>query len=300
MTHTVPSLAALQAFEASARLGSFSRAAEELALTHSAVYRQVAGLEARLGVALFTRVRRRIVPTAAGLEYAGRIRHHLEQIERDTASLVSQAAMGRNLEVAVFPTLATTWLVPKLTDFQRLHPDITVSLSLRTQPFQFKDHPFDAAIYQGEHLWAGTQGCRLFPEKELVPVCAPAALAAGRAPSGLPAGMVHLHLSTRPDAWRDWYAAHGHDGAAAAAAGPRYELFTMVLAAAAAGLGVGLVPRFLAEGPLARGELCIPVEQPLPVPHAYFFAYPLQRPKSEALGHFESWLSAVARQAVPR
>ncbi len=295
MSKTLPSLASLQAFEASARLGSFSRAAEELALTHSAVYRQVAGLEARLGVPLFTRIRRRIVLTTAGADYAGRIRHHLEQIERDTASLVSHTAMGRNLEVAVFPTLATTWLIPQLAQFQRLHPDITVSLSLRTQPFLFKDHPFDAAIYQGDHQWPGTLGCRLFPEKELVPVCAPRALEAGRTPLGLPLGLPHLHLSTRPDAWRDWYAAQGHDGGPALAGGPRYELFSMVMTAAAAQLGVGLVPRFIAQEPLARGDLCIPVELPLPVPHAYFFAYPQQREKSAALTHFEHWLADAAR-----
>lgn len=75
MRNGIPNLTALQAFEASARLGSFSRAAEELSLTHSAVYRQVASLEARLGVQLFTRVRRRIVLTDHGAEYAGRIRH---------------------------------------------------------------------------------------------------------------------------------------------------------------------------------------------------------------------------------
>lgn len=302
MSKTLPSLSALQAFEASARLGSFSRAAEELSLTHSAVYRQVSGLEARLGVQLFTRVRRRIVLTGPGAEYAGRIRHHLEQIERDTSALVSHTGMGRNLDIAVFPTLATTWLIPQLPGFQRLHPDITVSLSLRTQPFQFKDHPFDAAIYQGDHLWPGTEGCRLFPEKELVPVCAPHVLKekgmtdAGEPALAWPPGLVHLHLSTRPDAWRDWYALHGLPYGPAAAGGPRYELFTMLMAAARAGLGVGLVPRFMAEEPMARGELCMPVDRALPVPHAYFFAHPQQREKSEALACFESWLGQVAAE----
>src|SRR5690625_1102045 len=87
MRNGIPNLAALQAFEATARLGSFSRAAEELCLTHSAVYRQVAGLEERLGVVLFNRVRRRITLTPAGAEYAGRVRHHLEQLEKDTFGL---------------------------------------------------------------------------------------------------------------------------------------------------------------------------------------------------------------------
>ena len=76
MRNGIPNLGALQAFEATARLGSFSRAGEELALTHSAIYRQVTGLEQRLGVQLFTRARRRVTLTDAGAEYAGRVRHH--------------------------------------------------------------------------------------------------------------------------------------------------------------------------------------------------------------------------------
>lgn len=144
MRNGIPNLSALQAFEASARLGSFSRAAEELSLTHSAVYRQVASLEARLGVQLFTRVRRRIALTEHGAEYAGRIRHHLDQIEKDTFGLVSRTGMGRSIHIAVVPTLATTWLIPRLPDFQRAHPDITVSLSVRTLPFSSRTSPSTA------------------------------------------------------------------------------------------------------------------------------------------------------------
>src|SRR5690606_24952378 len=295
MRNGIPNLAALQAFEATARLGSFSRAAEELALTHSAVYRQVANLEARLGVQLFTRVRRRIVLTDAGAEYAGRIRLHLEQIEKDTFGLVSRTGMGRSIHIAVLPTLAGTWLIPRLADFQRRHPDITVSLSLRTLPFQFKDHPFDAAIYHGDHIWPGTHGSLVFPERELVPVGAPelAAEAAGR-PDPM-AGLTHLHLASRPDAWRQWYYATHRPYGPQAAGGPRYELFSMVIAAARAGLGVGLVPRFLAQEPLDKGELAMPVDAPLPVSQGYYFGYPQRRDRSPALQAFEAWLKTQAR-----
>jgi LysR family transcriptional regulator, glycine cleavage system transcriptional activator len=166
----------LQAFEASARLGSFSRAAEELSLTHSA-------------------------------EYAGRIRHHLEQIEKDTFGLVS--------------------------------------LSVRTLPFQFADLPFDGAIYHSDHVWRGTQGVLLFPEGALVPVCAPALMQRfkGKAMPDLSL-LTHLHLTSRPDAWRQWYGANAYKYGPQAAGGPRYELFTMMLAAVQAGLGVGLMPHF--------------------------------------------------------
>jgi len=294
MRNGIPNLSALQAFEASARLGSFSRAAEELSLTHSAVYRQVAGLEARLGVQLFTRVRRRIVLTEHGAEYAGRIRHHLDQIEKDTSGLVSRTGMGRSIHVAVVPTLATSWLIPRLADFQRLHPDITVSLSARTLPFQFKDQPFDAALYHGNGIWPGTQGVLLFPERELVPVCAPQlAERMGSAGTGLD-GVTHLHLSSRPDAWRHWYDANQLAYGPQAAGGPRYELFTMVLASVAAGLGVALIPRFLAQPALQDGTLVMPVPQVLAVGQGYYFGYPQRNERSEALKVFESWLKMEA------
>jgi len=295
MRNGIPNLSALQAFEAAARLGSFSRAAEELSLTHSAVYRQVASLEARLGVQLFTRVRRRIVLTDHGAEYAGRIRHHLDQIEKDTFGLVSRTGMGRSIHIAVVPTLATTWLVPRLADFQRLHPDITVSLSGRTLPFQFKDHPFDAAIYHADGLWPGTQGVLLFPERELVPVCAPH-LAEGLRARGAASldGLTHLHMISRPDAWRHWYDANQLAYGPQAAGGPRYELFTMVMAAVQAGLGVGLIPRFLASPALEAGTLVMPVPQALAVRQGYYFGYPQRNERSDALRAFELWLKTVA------
>lgn len=295
MRHGIPNLSALQAFEASARLGSFSRAAEELSLTHSAVYRQVANLESRLGVELFTRVRRRIVLTDHGAEYAGRIRHHLDQIEKDTFGLVSRTGMGRSIHIAVVPTLATTWLIPRLADFQKLQPDITVSLSVRTLPFQFKDQPFDGALYHGDHVWPGTQGVLLFPERELVPVCAPELAPTLRPNAGVMAGMTHLHLNSRPDAWRQWYGANNQVYGPQAAGGPRYELFTMVMAAVQAGLGVGLMPRFLAQPALDQGSLVMPVPQALVVDQGYYFGYPARSARSDALEAFEEWLTSAAQ-----
>ncbi len=298
MRKGIPNLSALQAFEATARLGSFSRAADELSLTHSAVHRQVSALEARLGVLLFNRVRRRIALTAAGAEYAGRIRQHLDQIEKDTFSLMSRATLGRRLHIAVLPTLAAHWLIPRLKVFERQWPDISVSLSLRTLPFQFDDQPFDAAIYHSHAAWPGTQGQLLFPERELVPVCAPSEVGAVSDSEGFElANLTHLHLNSRPDAWRQWYEHANLAYPPQAAGGPRYEMFAMVLAAAQAGLGVGLVPRFLVERALESGDLIMPVEQPLPVSQGYYFGYPTRNDPSPALRAFEQWLLVTAKES---
>lgn len=295
MRHGIPNLGALQAFEATARLGSFSRAAEELSLTHSAIFRQVSGLEERLGVQLFTRIRRRIALTEAGAQYAARVRHHLEQLEKDTLGLMSGAGMGRSLHVAVLPTLATTWLVPRLPEFKKRYNDIAVSLSIRTRPFQFNDQPFDAAIYHAPQIWPGTVGIKLFEEQELVPVCTPQIAELIRSGPQALMQVTHLHMMSRPDAWREWYREQGRDYQPSVGAGPRYELFTMLLAAAQAGLGMALIPRFLVRSLADAGQLVIPFERGLSVRESYFFSYPEHAERSDALLAFEAWLKDIIR-----
>lgn len=293
MRHGIPNLGALQAFEATARLGSFSRAAEELSLTHSAVYRQVAGLEQRLGVQLFTRVRRRVSLTDAGAEYAGRVRHHLEQLEKDTFGLVARARLGNSLHLAVLPTVASTWLIPRLPEFGLRYPDITVNLSAQTLPFQFSDHPYDAAIYHALQLWPRTAGMKLFDERMMLPVCHPRVAEKVHGSGAGLAAVPHLHMASRPDAWRRWYREQGLEYPPSASAGPRYELFTMTLAAVRAGVGVALMPELFVRDAVAAGELCAPVEGSLAVREAYYFSYPDDSEPSDALLAFESWLHDI-------
>lgn len=294
MRHGIPSLHALQAFEATARLGSFSRAAEELSLSHSAIYRQVSGLEEALGVQLLTRIRRRVAVTDAGREYAGRIRRHLDQLEKDTQSLMLRASMGRSIHLAVLPTLATHWLIPHLHHFQLAHPDITVNLSIRTLHFQFSDHPFDAAIYHAMQLWPNTHGIKLFDEQALVPVLTQATWDAAQHDRNR---LTHLHMMSRPMAWRQWYQSQGIDYSPVLDAGPRYELFSLTLAAVHAGLGVGLIPLFLAENELKKGSVIMPFNHNLHVRESYYFSYPADSPKQEALQLLETWLANAALQA---
>lgn len=294
MRHGIPNLGALQAFEATARLGTFSRAAEELSLTHSAVYRQVAGLEQRLGVQLFTRVRRRVSLTDAGAEYAGRVRHHLEQLEKDTFGLVARARLGNSLHLAVLPTVASTWLIPRLPEFGLRYPDIAVNLSVQTLPFQFSDHPYDAAIYHALQVWPQTVGMKLFDERMMLPVCHPRINEKISNSSGGLAAVPHLHMASRPDAWRRWYREQGLEYPPAASAGPRYELFTMTLAAVRAGVGVALMPELFVRDAVAAGELCVPVDGSLAVGEAYYFSYPDDSAPSDALLAFEEWLRCAS------
>ena len=295
MRRKIPSTAALVAFESAARHQSFTKAADELALTQSAVCRQIAGLEEFLGIELFRRSRRGVKLTEAGLAYSRKVAAQLDAVERDTlAAMGQQGAQG--LELAVVPTFATQWLVPRLKDFQRLHPEVTVHLTNRTRPFLFADTSFDAAIYFGDGDWSGTEAHYLMPEEPL-PVCSPELL--GERTQFAAAELANLPLlqqSTRPYAWRQWFAAQGLN-VPRDMSGPRYELFSMLAQAAMHGMGVALIPPFLIQRELDAG-LLVPAHPAalLSSDRAYRLMIPERKVESAALRAFRDWLLQAARE----
>jgi len=285
---------ALIAFECAARHLSFTRSGDELALTQSAISRQIAALEDYLGVPLFNRVKKRLSLTDAGQAYAQQIRGHLERIERDTLAAMAHRGAGGILELAVIPTFATRWLIPRLPDFYAAHDHITLNLTTRAEPFMFTDTPFDAAIHFGDPVWPGAIAHGLFGE-EMTPVCHPRLLQ-GRTmtPADL-AGLTLLHQSARPEAWRHWFAQAGvHD--ADCMKGQRYEFFSMLVEAARAGLGVALLPRFFVLSELAQGELVIPCDIALCNDKGYYLVYPEHKQGSPLLETFKNWLLNTAHQ----
>ncbi|MBT0963847.1 transcriptional regulator GcvA [Denitromonas iodatirespirans] len=289
MRRRVPSIESLSAFEASARHLSFTRAADALSLTQSAVFKQVAVLEDYLGVRLFNRIKKRISLTEAGQVYLRQVSDGLDRLERDTVAIMTHRGEGDVLELAVIPTFATRWLIPRLPDFQRQHPGITVNLTTRAQPFLFTDTGFDAAVHFGSAQWPGAVSSYLFDE-EMIPVMAPAMLQQRPCPE--PAALAAfplLHQSARHHAWRRWFEVAGVSGVEAIG-GPRFELFSMLAEAARAGLGVALVPRFLVQSELASGELVAPFEIALTGDLAYYLTCPENRQDRAALQHFSHWL----------
>src|ERR1700749_1356323 len=150
MRRKLPSTGALEAFEAAARHQRFTKAAEELSVTQSAVCRQIGALESFLDVRLFRRTRRGVMLTEAGLDYSRSVGARLDEVERDTLELMARGGRGSWLELAVVPPFGPRWLLPRLPAFQRAHPHVVVHLSSRTRPFLFADTPFDAAIHAGE------------------------------------------------------------------------------------------------------------------------------------------------------
>ncbi|MDO8251928.1 MAG: LysR substrate-binding domain-containing protein [Rhodoferax sp.] len=298
MRRKIPSLQALACFEAAARHESYTRAAQELALTQGAVSRQITGLEEFVGVALFRRTRHGVALTERGAEYALQVAPRLQGLEQDTLDVMSSQGSGGTIHLAAVPTFATRWLIPRLPDLKARHPEITVHIETRTRPFMFADTPFDAALYAGTaeqvNNWAGTRSARLLAE-EVVPVCSPEFL--GQKTELTPEAIALLPLlqqSTRPGAWRQWFDAMGVSAAPLALSGPRYELFSMTAAAAAHGLGLALVPRLLIEAELARGELVVACDQALKGERAYYLVTPERMDERPVVTTFRGWLAQAA------
>lgn len=293
MRRKIPTTAALAVFESAARHRSFTLAAAEQAMTQSAVSRQVAALEAFLGVKLFRRTRRGVVLTDAGRRYGEQVGARLEEMERDTLALMASRGQGGTLELAVVPTFATKWLLPRLGAFQRQHEGVLVNLTPRTRPFLFDGTPFDAAIHAGEAGWPGTDAHFLMREN-LIAVASPELIAPRRVLKADELGrMPLLQQSTRPHAWRHWFESAGvrspND-----MAGPRYELFSMLTEAAIHGLGAALIPRFMVEDELERGRLVEVVRHRYLSDRSYTLIHPQRHAEHPVFSVFRDWLVAEA------
>lgn len=289
MRRTLPSLMALQCFDAAVRHLSFTRAAEELALTQSAVSRQIRALEDFIGRPLFERVKQRLVLTSAGEGYAAAIRDVLDRAEAATLQLMAHGGQGGVLRLAVLPTFGSRWLIPRLGDFARRHPEVELELVTQVRPFDFDKEAVDAAIHFGPALWPGATCHRLMGET-IVPVCAPALLPGGALPDARAlADFTLLQHTTRPQAWSEWLHAAGVAGVDGMK-GPRFEQIYMVIQAAIAGLGVAVLPTFLVDEELADGRLRVAVDAPLHSQHAYYLVHPATKSDLAPVRAFRDWL----------
>ena len=170
--YDLPPLDLLEAFEAAARHLSFTRAGDELALTQSAVSRQIAALEERLGVALFQRLHRALRLTEAGLRLQRATADVLQRLHAVTDEL-RQAQRQKTVVVTTTPGFAGLWLIPRLAAFLALRPDVDVRVSASYSLVQLEREGVDLAIRYCTAENAGPQAVKLFGES-VTPVCSPA------------------------------------------------------------------------------------------------------------------------------
>lgn len=286
----IPSTSMLMAFDAAARTGSFTAAARELNLTQGAVSRQVGALENQLGVVLFERIRKTVQLTETGKIYAGEIHRALQAIRNASINAMS-SSLSAVLNLAILPTIGTRWLMPRLPSFLKNHPDLTVNFVTKLSPFDFQSEDLHCAIHYGLPNWPGTESMFLMGE-EAVPVCSPGFLS--EHPIRKPADLTDtplLHLATRTGAWTNWLAANGLT--APEEQGMLFENFMIIAQAAIAGLGLALLPKFLIQIEIDRGELIVCLDIPLESEEGYYLVTPVEKSDYAPVVALREWLTKL-------
>ena len=286
----LPSLKALRAFEASARHGSFTRAATELGVTQGAISKQVGLLEDYLCLRLFMRKGREIVLSPEGERYLPHITSAFDAIALATDELMGTHGRREHLTVDILPSLSSRWFIPLLEDFRNRQPSIAVRVIIGDGPVDFNQRRrgYRHTRSKGEsmkHLHAEP-----LMGEELLPVASPALLKKQAVKK--PADFLHFTLlqhTSRPDMWRDYLQAAGikdpkikHDLG--------FEHFFMLAQAAMDGLGIALIPRFLIARELKEKSLAVVRGKPYQSPYRYYFICPKSSGKCRKTRPFRDWL----------
>jgi LysR family glycine cleavage system transcriptional activator len=290
MRHRLPPLNGLRAFEAAARLLSFTGAARELNVTQAAVSHQIKGLEERLGVPLFRRLNRALMLTDEGQLLLPAVREAFDRLAAAVDGL-SARLTGGPLTVTVMPSFAAKCLVPHINRFLDRYPDIDLRISASERLTDFARGGIDVGIRFGGGEWPGLHA-EWIADEALTPVCSPALLARLKQPADL-ARVTLLHEEMIPLArfptWETWLAAAGLDDVDASR-GPRFSHTHMLLQAAMDGSGVALGQMLLACDDLVAGRLVKPFNLCLPANYAYYLVClpaTIERPKIQA---FREWV----------
>lgn len=285
----LPPMNSLRAFEAAARHQSLSRAAEELAVTHGAISRQVAKLEEFLDAKLFERMHQQVLLTKKGAAYAGRLQILFDQIHQATIDNFEAHSDRNLLRIAVSPTFAMRFLVPRLARFKRQFPDI--KLQVDTYPTLPCNDPVEAdvAVWRGDGGWPNMICNHLFDE-ELVPVCSPSLLAGHsvRKADDLRHFLL-LHAQRRPDDWKAWLEAAGAN-AVDPRGGLRLEYSGLVYQGAIDGLGLAMAQTAFIQDDIASGRLVRVHNKSLKTGRAYFLVLSPANTGQSKIIHFTQWL----------
>ncbi len=282
----LPSISSLLALEAVDRLGSASAAAEELSLTQSAISRQLKSMEDQLGLPLIERNQMRLYLTPAAKDYVQTARVALRDLAQAALKLKANPA-GGSLNLSILPAFGMHWLAPRLQDFAKRHPEVTVNLGTRLRPFDFATEPFDAAIHFGRRDWSGVHYLPIMRE-EVLPVCAPSLRPHSASSLSEIRSAPLLHLDTRPDAWEQWFAAQGQT--VSGLRGMLFDQFSTMIQATVHGLGIALAPSYLVADELRDGRLILAWNGPSISLGEYFLVWPSRRAQPEPLRSFQSWL----------
>jgi LysR family glycine cleavage system transcriptional activator len=296
----LPPLDALRAFEAAARCLSFTRAAEEMFITQSAVSKQVIALEAALGVPLFERRPRALLLTPAG----ERLQRAVELAFAELRTVATELRGGDEptLTLATTQAFASFWLIPRLEDFRHRHPGVDIRISADTRVVDLERGRFDAAVRYLQDRNAPAGALRLFGDT-VVPVASPAYLK--KSPSlTQPADLGQHVLLVYEDeeqrrpwlSWQVWLEMSGQPRLRPAGS-IAFNQYASAIRAAIDGQGVALATLGLVADLLRAGQLVAPLPQRYANPRSYYLLLPVRPTANPTLAPFRDWLTAQAGAA---
>lgn len=283
---SLPSLQTLRALEAAARLGSYTRAAEELGLTHGAISHRLRSLEQRLGHVLFTREGNGMRPTSEALRLLAPVREALALL----AEAFPQSATGQQvLRVSLLPSVASRWLIPRVAQFRATNPDIDLRLDARLELAHLGAGGADCAIRHGTGDWPGLDAIKL-GEEILFPVCSPEyrQRMAIEEPADVLRACLLLH-DRQP--WRPWLDAAGLADAEPPA-GAIFSDTNLMLDAAIAGEGIALARARIVANDLSGARLVRLFDVEVKDRQSYYFVTPrgLEPRRQRAVKSFAHWV----------
>lgn len=301
MIRRLPPLNALRAFEAAARHGSFVKAADELAVTPAAVSQQIRLLEADLGVTLFRRLARGLVVTEAAKRALPELSKGFAHLARAVEDVRSGSLAGP-LVISVIPSFATRWLVPRLNGFVIAYAEIEVTVRAELRNVDFTREDVDLGIRYGRGIYPGLD-TRLLLTEQVFPVCAPSLLSGPKPLRRIDDLRHHTLLHDRQLSgeepslyWRHWLRDMGVAGVDGDR-GPGFTDSTMLLEAAASGMGVAIGRSGLCADDLASGRLVRPFQVSRPADYAYYWVTPEGHAANPRVRAFIDWLGEEAEKS---
>ncbi|WP_330961782.1 transcriptional regulator GcvA [Photobacterium sp. 53610] len=294
MSRRLPPLNSLKVFEAAARHLSFTRAAEELFVTQAAVSHQIKALEEFLGLKLFRRRNRSLLLTEEGQSYFLDLKDIFSAISDATDKVLERGSKGA-LTISLSPSFAIQWLVPRLSDFNQLHPDVDVRIKAVDLDEGSLTDDVDVAIYYGRGNWPGLRCDKLYQEF-LVPVCSPMLLSGPKALNTLADLQFHtlLHDSSRKE-WKNYVREFEIPGTNVNQ-GPIFSHSTMVLQAAIHSQGIALANNVLAQPELEAGRLVCPFDEALMSKNAFYLVCQEKQAETGRIQIFRDWVLEKARK----
>ncbi|MFG6511480.1 MULTISPECIES: LysR substrate-binding domain-containing protein [unclassified Sulfitobacter] len=282
----LPDMRLLQTFESAARHGNFTRAGDELALTQSAVSRQVRDLEIQIGHPLFERNRGRVITTPKGEAFLQEVTQLLRMAEVTMRHAKAAEGDHKLLTINTLPTFALRWLAPRLAGYLDKDPNTTFDITTRKGVFDLTSEQCDLSIHFGDPHWPSAR-CVYLCSEIVVPVAGGALL---RHPVTRPEDLVaapKLVLSERTHLWSEWFDRCGVTTPLKHLA-HSFDQFTLTIEAAKSGLGYALLPRYLIEKELAAGDLGVVLDAPHATQKAYYLVIPEGREEKVKL--FCDWI----------